>query len=135
VFNEAAAARVVVLASCCGALKADAVFFYEELAKSVEAWVGDFASELDDGAPISFLLGASFRIASEEVGCFTLCEWAKVPALGVESVLILSPITSESEEIFGGKFLCKFELRKVFPDLEGELVNGVSEDEFEIGFS
>ena len=89
---------MVVFSSCRSALEFESVALGEELANCVEAWIIDGLTKLRDGLPVLSLLGASLWVASEEISGFTSIEWSEVPALGVESVLVLRPVASEAEE-------------------------------------
>ena len=89
---------MVILSRSRSALESESVAFGEELAKCVEARIRNVLTKLRNGLPVLSLLGAGLWVASEEVSGFTSIEWSEIPALGVETVLVLSPVASEAEE-------------------------------------
>ena len=87
---------MVIFSRSRSALESESVAVGEELAKCVEAWVRNVLTKLRDGLPVLSLLDAGLWVACEEVSGFTGIEWSEVPALGVEPVLVLSPVASEA---------------------------------------
>ncbi len=65
---------------------------------------------------------------------FSFVEEAELPSAGIDSVLVLGPVSFESDECFFFDGLDGSELWEVFPDFQGELVCGICECDVEVWF-
>ena len=132
-FDQAAAAGVVVAFGGGRAAESVAELGEETLAETVQPGVGDGGAEALDFREIAVLFFAGGGIAGIEVVQRPRIGLMERELLGIQAVLVLNPFSLKPDDGGFGKGVGLLIDGRVRPDLEGEMPGGVGEGEFQIG--